>query len=140
MHIGSLRRLLFALVVWCMSAASFAQIGVGVVVAFAPPPLPVYEQPLCPGEGYTGNQKLDQKYQQQQDKQFAKQEQERQKLQQKQEQEHQRLAQQKANEARMQQVEQRHQQQTQQLQQKHDQQRQQLQQKQQPATRSKPPK
>src|ERR1017187_10041946 len=106
------------------------------------PPNHVRDLPPAPRPGVpnTGNQKLDQKYQQQQDKQFAKQEQERLKLQQKQEQEHQRLAQQKANEARMQQVEQRHQQQTQQLQQKHEQQRQQLQQKQQPATRSKPPK
>ena len=50
MHIFSLRRLLFALIVVCMSAASFAQIGV--VVAFGPPPLPIYEQPLCPGDGY----------------------------------------------------------------------------------------
>ena len=33
-----------------LSAASFAQIGVS--VSFGPPPLPVYEQPLCPGEGY----------------------------------------------------------------------------------------
>ncbi len=30
--------------------ASFAQIGVS--ITFAPPALPVYEQPLCPGEGY----------------------------------------------------------------------------------------
>jgi len=106
------------------------------------PPIHVRDLPPAPRPGVpnTGNQKLDQKYQQQQDKQLAKQEQERQKLQQKQEQEHQRLAQQKTNEVRMQHVEQRHQQQTQQLQQKHDQQRQQLQQKQQSATRSKPPK
>src|SRR4029077_2708184 len=41
-----------ALVALCLSAASFAQIGVGIVVNFAPPPLPIYEQPLCPGEGY----------------------------------------------------------------------------------------
>lgn len=90
----------------------------------------------------TGNPKQDQKYQQQQEKKFAKQEQERQKLQQKQEQEHQRLAQQSASEARKQQVEQRHQQQTQQLQQKHEQQQQKLQDKQQPArqNQSKPPK
>src|SRR6202051_2524110 len=42
--------LLFSLVALCMSAASFAQIGV--LITFAPPPLPIYEQPLCPGEGY----------------------------------------------------------------------------------------
>src|SRR5580693_3771597 len=52
--IRSLRSLFFApwfaLVVLCMSAASFAQIGVAITVG--PPPLPVYEQPLCPGDGY----------------------------------------------------------------------------------------
>src|SRR6202171_583216 len=52
MQIRFIRTLLFALVVLCMSAASFAQIGVGIVVTFAPPPLPVYEQPLCPEDGY----------------------------------------------------------------------------------------
>jgi YXWGXW repeat-containing protein len=29
-----------------------AQVSVGISVNFAPPELPVYEQPLCPGEGY----------------------------------------------------------------------------------------
>jgi len=91
-----------------------------------PHDLPAIERPGAPN---TGNPKLDQKYQQQQEKMIAKQNQEREKLQQKQEQEHQRIAQQNANEARKQQVEQRHQQQTQQLQQKHQQQQQQLQQK-----------
>jgi len=56
MHVRLIRTLsfalLFALVVQCIPAASFAQIGVGIVVNFAPPPLPIYEQPLCPGEGY----------------------------------------------------------------------------------------
>jgi hypothetical protein len=56
MHIRSIRTLLFglslALVMLSMSTASFAQIGVGVFVNFAPPPLPVYEQPICPGDGY----------------------------------------------------------------------------------------
>jgi len=33
-----------------MSTPSFAQIGVAITVG--PPPLPVYEQPLCPGDGY----------------------------------------------------------------------------------------
>lgn len=107
------------------------------------PPVHVRDLPPAarPGAPNTGNPKLDQKYQQQQEKTFAKQDQERQKLQQKQEQEHQRLTQQNANEARKQQVEQRHQQQTQQLQQRHEQQQQHLQQKQQPANRnqSKPP-
>ena len=46
----SIRTLFFALVVLCMSAASFAQIGVAITIG--PPALPVYEQPLCPGDGY----------------------------------------------------------------------------------------
>ena len=51
MRIPSLRVvLLFALVVLAMSSASFAQVRI--TVAFGPPALPVYEQPLCPGDGY----------------------------------------------------------------------------------------
>ena len=58
MHLRLIRRLslglslglLFALVVLSMSAASFAQIGVAIRIG--PPALPVYEQPLCPGDGY----------------------------------------------------------------------------------------
>jgi hypothetical protein len=50
MHIRSIRTLLFALVVLCMSALSFPQVGV--MITIAPPPLPVYEQPICPGDGY----------------------------------------------------------------------------------------
>lgn len=46
----SLRILLFALVVLAMATTSFAQIRIS--VGFGPPPLPVYEQPLCPGDGY----------------------------------------------------------------------------------------
>ena len=38
-------------VLW-MSPALFAQVSVGISVGFAPPPLPVYEQPICPGDGY----------------------------------------------------------------------------------------
>jgi hypothetical protein len=101
-----------------------------------PPSTPIHPRDLPPmarpGSPSTGDPKRDQKYQQQQEKTFAKQQQERDRLQQKQEQEHQRLAQQNANEARRQQVEQRHQQQTQQLQQRHEQQQQKLQQKQPP--------
>ena len=73
----------------------------------------------------TGNAKYDKKYQQQQDKLYAKQEQERQQLQQKQEQEDQRYKQQ-ATQEHMQQQEQQHQQQTQQMAQHHYQQQQQL--------------
>jgi hypothetical protein len=93
-----------------------------------------------PTTSSTGNQNVDKKYQQEQEKLITKQEQDRQKLQQKQEQEHQRLAQQKADEARKQQLEQQHQQQTQQLQQKHAQQQQKLQERQQPPRQNPPPK
>ena len=48
--ISSIRSPLFALVLLAMSAAAYAQIGIS--ISFAPPELPVYEQPLCPGEGY----------------------------------------------------------------------------------------
>jgi len=75
----------------------------------------------------TGNSGRDRKYQQEQDKLFARQEQERQKLQQQQEREHEKMARQNADEARRQQTEQRHQQQTEQMQQRHVQQQQQLQ-------------
>ncbi|HEV2730274.1 MAG TPA: hypothetical protein VGV15_09605 [Terriglobales bacterium] len=94
--------------------------------AIHPKELPPFERPAPPN---TGNPNRDRKYQQQQEKLFAKQEKERQKLQQQQEQEHQRLARESANEARRQQVEQRHQQQTEQLQQRHSQERERLQQK-----------
>jgi hypothetical protein len=45
--------LLFAILL-SLSSASFAQISVGIAfnVRIAPPALPVYEQPLCPGPGY----------------------------------------------------------------------------------------
>jgi WXXGXW repeat (2 copies) len=91
--------------------------------------LPPVERAPAPN---TGNPKTDQKYQQQQQKVYAKQDQQRQQLATKQEQDHQRLAQQQASQQKQQQVEQRHQQQTQQLQQQHTQQVQKMQQKQQP--------
>ena len=97
--------------------------------AVHPKDLPPFERPAAAN---SGDPNRDRKYQQQQQKMFAKQEQDRQKLQQKQDQEHQRLTQQKASEARQQQVEQRHQRQTEQLQQRHVQQQQRLQEKQQP--------
>lgn len=53
MRIASLGRfLLFALVVVALSAASFAQVGIGISVNFGPPALPVYVQPPCPAAGY----------------------------------------------------------------------------------------
>jgi hypothetical protein len=44
------RPVLLILSTLLLSAASFAEIGIS--VTFAPPALPVYEQPLCPGDGY----------------------------------------------------------------------------------------
>jgi hypothetical protein len=46
----TIRSLLFALAILTMSTVSLAQVGI--VITIAPPPLPVYEQPLCPDEGY----------------------------------------------------------------------------------------
>ena len=46
------RLLLLTLLIVTFSAASFAQIGVGISVRFGPPAIPVYAQPLCPGPGY----------------------------------------------------------------------------------------
>jgi hypothetical protein len=46
------RSLLFSLLLLGFSAASFAQIGIGISVRFGPPAIPVYEQPICPGDGY----------------------------------------------------------------------------------------
>jgi hypothetical protein len=45
-----IRSLLFSVLLLAMSAVSFGQIGVSVTIA--PPALPVYEQPICPEEGY----------------------------------------------------------------------------------------
>ena len=45
-----IRSLLFSLLLMGLSAASFGQIGIS--VSFGPPAIPVYEQPICPGEGY----------------------------------------------------------------------------------------
>ena len=105
------------------------------------PPTAIHAKDLPPHERLaapnTGNPKADQKYQQQQEKLYAKQQQEHQQLQQRQEQDHQRLAQQNANQARQQQLEQKHQQQTQQMEQRHTQQLQKMQTRQQPAPRHK---
>ncbi|MDE2183151.1 MAG: YXWGXW repeat-containing protein [Alphaproteobacteria bacterium] len=35
-----------------VSSPAKAQVGIGIFVNFAPPPLPVYDQPPCPGYGY----------------------------------------------------------------------------------------
>jgi hypothetical protein len=103
--------------------------------AVHPSELPNHERPTPLN---TGNQKLDQKYQQQQDKLVARQNQDHQKLQQRQEQDHQKLERQNADAGRRQQVEQQHQQQTQHLEQQHVQQQQHLQERQQPASHGQP--
>src|SRR5580704_15237893 len=46
----TVRSLALALVMLAMSAASFGQFRVAITVG--PPALPVYEQPVCPGDGY----------------------------------------------------------------------------------------
>jgi hypothetical protein len=89
--------------------------------------------PLKASASNTGNAKLDQKYQQQQNKVVAQQNQERQKLQKQQDKEDQQVARQKASPQRAQQQEQQHAQQTDQMQQRHTQQMQQVQQRQQSA-------
>ena len=44
------RFVLFALVLLSLTTTSLAQIRIS--VRFGPPALPVYEQPICPGDGY----------------------------------------------------------------------------------------
>ena len=50
MSIRMLRTSLFALFMLAISSVSYGQLRIS--VSFGPPALPVYEQPLCPGEGY----------------------------------------------------------------------------------------
>lgn len=45
----SIRHLL-AFLILAIPAATYAQIGVSITIG--PPPIPVYEQPICPGDGY----------------------------------------------------------------------------------------
>ncbi|HXX58724.1 MAG TPA: hypothetical protein VEI96_12045 [Thermodesulfovibrionales bacterium] len=44
--------LLFAVVMLAVPATSPAEVSIGVSVTFAPPALPLYVQPLCPGPGF----------------------------------------------------------------------------------------
>ena len=51
MRLSTLVRYLFlTLILFSVPTASFAQFGVS--VSFGPPAIPVYEQPICPGDGY----------------------------------------------------------------------------------------
>ena len=88
---------------------------------------PVHARDLPPIQRPPANANQDRKYQQQQDKMYARQEKERQKLEQRQAREDQKMQQRNADQARRQQTEQRHQQQTQQMQQRHMEQQQRMQ-------------
>jgi hypothetical protein len=48
----AIRSLLFSLALLTFSRTAPAQISIGISVNFGPPPLPVYEQPICPAEDY----------------------------------------------------------------------------------------
>jgi hypothetical protein len=48
----AVRLLLFSFILLVFSHGAAAQIGIGVSVNFGPPALPVYEQPICPADGY----------------------------------------------------------------------------------------
>jgi WXXGXW repeat (2 copies) len=48
----TIRSLLFSFVLLVFSHGVFGQIGIGISVNFAPPAIPVYEQPICPSDGY----------------------------------------------------------------------------------------
>ena len=52
MRTVAVRSLLLGLLFLAVSAATFGQVAIGVSINFAPPALPVYEQPICPGDGY----------------------------------------------------------------------------------------
>jgi hypothetical protein len=43
---------LIAILLLAMSGTASGQVRVGVAIAIAPPPIPMYEQPICPGDGY----------------------------------------------------------------------------------------
>jgi hypothetical protein len=47
-----LRSLILVALLGAVPGVSFAQIGIGISITIAPPVLPVYEQPLCPGPNY----------------------------------------------------------------------------------------
>src|SRR5580700_1000906 len=48
--LAALSSLMLAVIVLSAPVPSFAQIGVAIM--FGPPPIPVYDQPICPGDGY----------------------------------------------------------------------------------------
>jgi hypothetical protein len=48
--VSLIRSLMLSVLLLGFSGATLAQIGIA--VSFGPPAIPVYEQPICPGEGY----------------------------------------------------------------------------------------
>jgi WXXGXW repeat (2 copies) len=52
MRTVAVRSLFLGLLFLALSAATFGQVAIGVSITFAPPALPVYEQPICPGDDY----------------------------------------------------------------------------------------
>lgn len=52
MRIKFIIGLLFSLSILALSQGAFAQVGISVSVGFAPPPIPIYDQPVCPDAGY----------------------------------------------------------------------------------------
>ncbi len=51
-NLSPLRCLVLLAGMLVLSCAALAQVSIGVSVRIGPPPLPVYEQPLCPGDGF----------------------------------------------------------------------------------------
>lgn len=52
MRMRFLPTMLFVVALFCLSTTSFAQVRFGVAITVGPPPIPVYDQPVCPGDGY----------------------------------------------------------------------------------------
>ncbi|MBV9155925.1 MAG: YXWGXW repeat-containing protein [Acidobacteriaceae bacterium] len=46
------RSILLLLALLALTCSAFSQISVGISVSFGPPPIPVYEQPICPAVDY----------------------------------------------------------------------------------------
>jgi hypothetical protein len=51
-RISAVTPMLLLLVLFLLALCSNSAAQVNISVSFGPPPLPVYEQPICPGEGY----------------------------------------------------------------------------------------
>jgi hypothetical protein len=48
----AIRALLFSIILLAFSHGASAQVAIGISVGFGPPAIPVYEQPICPADGY----------------------------------------------------------------------------------------